>query len=76
MLNLSDSQLEFLKKELNISAEEIEKMTVEQWRDVRFECFLIESDEAMDIPEDTCILNERGETAASIADTKFKELNN
>lgn len=74
-MKLNEKQLEFLDKELNISKEDIEKMSAEEWKDVREKCFYIEADELMDL-EDTEDQeeSERCQLATSIANLKFSEL--
>lgn len=50
-------------------------MTLEKWIEVRMKCFDIEGDEAIDAAEnDSAELSERGEIAASIVNTKYRQL--
>lgn len=74
-MKLSEKQLEFLDKELNVSKEDIEKMSAEEWKAVREKCFYIEADELMDIEdEENQEESERCQLATSIANLKFSEL--
>lgn len=50
-MDLNERQLDFLKEELNITEEDIEKMTADKWESVREQCFWIEVDELMEINE-------------------------
>lgn len=72
---LNEKQLSFLKNEFDVGKSDIEKMTVEQWKEIRLRCFEFEGDEALDAAEsDSAELSERGEIAASIVNTKYKQL--
>lgn len=74
-MNLSGKQLEFLDKELNISKDDIEKMSAEEWKTVREKCFYIEADELMDMEdEENQEETERCRLATSIANIKFSDL--
>lgn len=77
MINLSKEQLDLLEKELEITEEQIEAMTKEQWKEVREKCFFLSIDELVD--EDGEAIEEpanpeRLNLLESIADTKFKQL--
>lgn len=72
---LNEKQLDFLKTEFNIDKEAIGKMTIEEWREIRIKCFELEGGEALDAAgEDSTELSERGEIAASIVDTKYRQI--
>ena len=72
---LNEKKLSFLKNEFDVGKSDIEKMTVEQWKEIRLRCFEFEGDEALDSAEsDSAELSERGEIAASIVNTKYKQL--
>lgn len=72
---LNEKQLDFLEKEFGITKNDIAKYSEEEWKEIRFKCFAIEGDFAMDMADsDSAYLPERGEIAASIADTKYSEL--
>lgn len=70
-----EKQLEFLEKEFGITKSDIAGYSEEEWKEIRLKCFAIEGDFAMDMADsDSAYLPERGEIAASIADTKYSEL--
>ena len=71
---LSAEQKEFLSAEFNISESEIKNISLSRWKEIRLMCFDIEGSEALNLSSDTCILQKRGEIAASIVDTPYKSL--
>lgn len=79
-LNLTDSQLDFLKKELGIDREDIEKMSALDWTGVREKCFGIEAEELYDLEIEeekqgkTLEESERCRLATSIVDVKYSQL--
>lgn len=82
-MKLNDEQLQFLKEELNLKKEDIQKMSSEEWIAVREKCFYIEADELLDLEyyEDKIgnIRTTEQETqrcmiATSIADMKYSQL--
>lgn len=79
-MNLSREQLLFLKKELDITEEDIKNMSAKEWGRVREECFFIEADELYDLEIEetkqgtTLEESERCQLATSIADIKFSQL--
>lgn len=75
-MNLNEKQLKFLKEELGFAKEEIEKMSVEEWKQVREQCFYIEADELMDLEDDETQESERCNIATSIANMKYSQLHN
>lgn len=81
MVNLNKKQLEFLKNELNLTKEDIEKMSEDEWEDVREKCFEIETDELLDMDcagkdVDRDEWTERCNLAVSIVDIEFSVLGN
>ena len=80
-MNLSKKQLEFLEKELELTKESIEKMSEDEWEDVREKCFEIETDELLDMDcggkdIDKDKRTERCQLAISIVDLKYSDLKN
>lgn len=79
-LNLTNSQLDFLKKELGIVREDIEKMSASDWTNVREKCFDIEAEELydLDVEEEKQGMeleeSERCRLATSIVDIKYSQL--
>ncbi len=79
-LNLTDSQLDFLKKELGIVREDIEKMSASDWTGVREKCFDIEAEELYDLEVEEekqgteLEESERCRLATSIVDIKYSQL--
>jgi len=76
-LNLTNGQLDFLKKELGITEEDIEKMSASEWTDIRGKCFDIEAEELYDLEIEeekqgtTLEESERCHLATSILDFKL-----
>lgn len=79
-LNLTNIQLDFLKKELGITWEDIEKMSASEWTSVREKCFDIEAEELYDLDveeeREGAILeeSERCQLATSIVNIKYSQL--
>ncbi len=73
-MNLSSEQLDFLKEELGLCEKDIEKMSKEEWTDVRENCFYIEADELLDLPDGEDEETQRCIVATSIADIKYSQL--
>ncbi len=72
---LSEKQYQFLENEFGINKSDVDKFSKEEWKEIRFKCFAIEGDFAMDMADsDSAYLPERGEIAASIANIKYSEL--
>lgn len=67
-LKLSDTQINFLLKEFNLTLEDLKDIDAQQWRNIREKSFMIEAEEA---PEDGCDMNERCRIAISIANTRY-----
>lgn len=80
-MNLDKEQLDFLNKELNITREEIVKMSFDEWDTIRERCFEIETEEFLNMEkegkdiDDVEEWTERCDIAVSIVDTSFAELN-
>lgn len=77
MLNLSAMQKDFLESELNITCEQIEKMNIDEWQEVRFKCYDIVLDEMLDENDNynpSGDGSERCSIASSIMDTMYKDL--
>lgn len=74
-MGLNERQLEFLKTELGLAKEDIDKMTAGRWMGVREKCFYIEADELMDLEGDEAAEeSERCQMATSIANIKFSQI--
>lgn len=72
---LNPNQIAFLKEQFGISEKDIKNISLEKWKEIRLKCFEIEGVEAMKIADKgTCILSDLGEIAASIVDTKYKQI--
>lgn len=72
---LNPNQIAFLKEQFGISEKDIKNISLEKWKEIRLKCFEIEGAEAMKIADkSTCILSDLGEIAASIVDTKYKQI--
>ena len=67
---MNTQQYAFLLAEFGLSRDDVAIMGIDEWQKIRAESFMIEAEEA---PEDDSDISERGETAASIADTKFAD---
>lgn len=66
-LNFSTSEIEFLKKELDIDAEKIKYFSDEELNNFLVECALIEADEIMEADsKNKKELSERGNTITTI----------
>ena len=77
MINLTDEQKEFLKKELNVTDEQISEMNRQQWNEVRESCFEISIDELLDDSvdyEQEVEVSQRCTMAESIMDMEYSEL--
>ncbi len=80
-MGLDKEQLDFLNKELNITREEIVRMSFDEWDTVREKCFEIETEEFLNMEkegkdiDDAEEWTERCVIAVSIVDTSFAELN-
>lgn len=74
-MELDEKQLEFLKIEFDLTKEDIDKMTVDGWKEVREKCFYIEADELMDLGDDEDVEeSEHCRLATSIANIRFSRL--
>lgn len=74
-MKLNEKQLEFLQIEFRLTEDDIDKMTADEWMEVREKCFYIEADELMDIEDDDeAEESERCKLATSIADMKFSDI--
>lgn len=72
---LNSDQIAFLKEQFDISEKDIKNISLQKWKEIRLKCFEIEGVEAMKIAdENTCILSDLGEIAASIVDTTYKQI--
>ena len=72
---LNPKQIAFLNEQFGISEKDIKDISLEKWKEIRLKCFEIEGTEATKIADkDTCMLSEFGEIAASIVDTKYKQI--
>ena len=70
---LNSDQIAFLKEQFDISEKDIKNISLQ--KEIRLKCFEIEGAEAMKIAdENTCILSDLGEIAASIVDTAYKQI--
>lgn len=71
---LNNKQKQFLLAEFGIDDVQLQKTTLEEWKEVRFKCFFIESEET-DLNDDgSCDISDKGIIASQIADITFKEL--
>lgn len=73
-MNILEEQLEFLKKEFDLTVSDIEKMDREQWMEIRERCFDIETEEAGLADNGNGPLSERGRIAVNLADLKYDML--
>lgn len=72
---LNPNQIAFLKEQFDISEKDIKNISLEEWKEIRLKCFEIEGAEALKIADkDNCVLSDSGEIAASIVDTKYREI--
>lgn len=73
---LNEKQLSFLKNEFDVGKSDVEKMTVEHnGKKYVLGALNLEATKPLDSAEsDSAELSERGEIAASIVNTKYKQL--
>ena len=71
---LNNKQKQFLLEEFGIDDAQLQKITLDEWTELRFKCFYVESEET-DLNDDgSCDISEKGIIASQVADVKFKEL--
>lgn len=77
-MKLTQEQLNFLEEELGVTQKNIAHMSIEEWREVRGQCFDIETDELLALQEEGYSIDEyttdREELASSIASIDYKDL--
>lgn len=71
---LTNEQKTFLKDEFGITSEKLEKMSKDEWKEVRFKCFIIESEETELDDEGCANITEKGILAAKLADVSYKNM--
>lgn len=77
MIKLSELEIEFLEKELQITVEDLETMYIADWQQVREACYDIVLDEMLDENDEYREEgdgSERCSIASNLMETKFKEL--
>ena len=73
-LNLSSEEISFLNKELGVTIESLNNLTIGDWKAIREKCLDIDVEESIKQEENGEEYSRRGMIADSIIDKRFSEL--
>lgn len=71
---LNEKHFDMLKSEFDISKEQLKQMSKDEWKEVRANCFDLESDETELDDDGAAEITDLGILAAEIVDTKYNDM--